>query len=161
MASISFGVFNNSDAYLSKGYKYTNSLDFTFIEEYFTFLDKIKSKRLDRSVVDENFDLDSVIDARAASWRFGVKKGGIEALLDDIYKAQKMSSQDSSWEKSMIHLFPFLKNKPNLKDWFPKELWHSSEFVEKLLATNHDYYVYKEVNFGTKMSYYTVEEYVA
>jgi hypothetical protein len=161
MASISFGVSNNSDAYLSKGYKYTNNLDFTFIEEYFTFLGILKSKRLDRSMVDENFDLDSVPDSGRFYWRIAVSKDELKALLGSIHEAQKMSSRDSTWEKSMIHLFPFLKNKSNLRDWLPKELWHSSEFIEKLLATNHDRYSYRDLDSHTHMSYYTIEEYVA
>lgn len=161
MASIIFGL-KNENYELYRNLTYVNELDFTLIEDYISYLDYLKNEERKKNGRDEIFDFESGEYLKLYYARFGVGRDELGGLLTKINELQKIKSDDPTWLKAVHEAFPFLKDK-NVTDpaVILREMWGTSEFIEKLLNSSTKIFDYRSVSGSEKASNFSAEEYHA
>lgn len=120
--------------------EYVNNLDFTLIDKFLEAKDANIETRCEKIKAKGNY-----VEVLHLG-RIGVEREEVSELLDIIYRAQKVKTDDPEWTKIMMRLFPYLagwiKMHPQA---FLQEMWFTSEFLEAALATNGKLFAYQDL----------------
>lgn len=139
MAKVEFGRSTRTTG-LFHFMEYINNLDFTLIDKFIEAKDANIEAKCEEIKAKGNYDKVFYYD------RLGVKREEVSELLDIIYRAQKVKSDDPEWTKIMMRLFPYLagwiKMHPKA---FLQEMWFTSEFLEAALATKGELFAYQDL----------------
>ncbi len=144
MAKVEFGRSTRTIG-LFHFMEYINNLDFTLIDKFLEAKDANSAAKCEeiRKKLEAEGYRDEVVSYLG---RIGVEREEVSELLDIIYRAQKVKSDDPEWTKIMMRLFPYLagwiKMHPKA---FLQEMWFTSEFLEAALATKGELFAYQDL----------------
>lgn len=120
--------------------EYINNLEFTLIDKF------LETKDADCAAKCEEIKAKGNYKQVFYAGRIGVEREEVSELLDLIYRAQKVKTNNPEWAKIMMRLFPYLagwiKMHPQA---FLQEMWFTSEFLEAVLATNGKLFAYQDL----------------